>query len=150
MGNQSSQMGGQPIPPHPERTRPQGDEPLEAYMKEQQRDEHLKNLGFKRSKSLRKSISKRLKRKNKRRGSDEPDTGAVPNTKADDGDADDTMEATTIGGSAKRTADVERKPSKDRIPSVERLDRADFPEPTRRQKPIVGNLEPLPTHVQVS
>lgn len=38
------------------------DEPLEAYLREKQRNDHLKNLGLKRHTSLRKSISKKLKR----------------------------------------------------------------------------------------
>ena len=37
-------------------------EPLEAFMREKQRDDHLKNLGFKRSKSLRRSLAKRIRR----------------------------------------------------------------------------------------
>ena len=57
MGNQSSlhQGAGAQVP----------GEPLESYSKEKHRDDHLKNLGFKRSKSIRKSIAKRLKKKKK-------------------------------------------------------------------------------------
>ena len=44
------------------------DEPLECVIKEHKRDEHLKNLGMKRNKSIRKSIAKKLRRKR-----DEPD-----------------------------------------------------------------------------
>ena len=40
-------------------------EPLECVIKEQKRDEHLKNLGMKRNKSIRRSIAKKLKRKEK-------------------------------------------------------------------------------------
>ena len=61
-------MGATPLPPM---------EPLECVIKEQKRDEHLKNLGMKRNKSLRRSIAKKLKRKEKR---DEPDA-MVPNDK---------------------------------------------------------------------
>lgn len=41
------------------------DEPLEAYLREKQRNDHLKNLGLKRHTSFRKSISKKLKRHKK-------------------------------------------------------------------------------------
>lgn len=41
------------------------DEPLEAYLREKQRNDHLKNLGFKRQTSFRKSIAKKLKRHSK-------------------------------------------------------------------------------------
>ena len=51
-------------------------EPLESFSKEKQRDEHLKNLGFKRSKSIRKSIAKRLKRKKKDPAEDTVDVGS--------------------------------------------------------------------------
>ena len=43
------------------------EETLESMQKEKQRDEHLKNLEFKRSKSIRKSIAKRLKGGKKRK-----------------------------------------------------------------------------------
>lgn len=44
------------------------DEPLEAYLREKQRNDHLKNLGLKRHTSFRKSISKKLKRHKKSEG----------------------------------------------------------------------------------
>ena len=52
------------------------EETLESMQKEKQRDEHLKNLEFKRSKSIRKSIAKRLKGGKKRKDQkslDQPD-----------------------------------------------------------------------------
>ena len=60
MGNQGSSRGG-PSGHGP----PAADEPLEAYLREKQRNDHLKNLGLKRHTSLRKSISKKLKRHKK-------------------------------------------------------------------------------------
>jgi len=42
------------------------EEPLECLAKEAKRDEHLKNLGMKRNKSIRKSIAKKLKRREKK------------------------------------------------------------------------------------
>ena len=42
------------------------EETLESMQKEKQRDDHLKNLEFKRSKSIRRSIAKRLKGGKKR------------------------------------------------------------------------------------
>ncbi len=39
------------------------EEPLECVSKEHNRDEHLKNLGMKRNKSIRRTIAKKLKRK---------------------------------------------------------------------------------------
>jgi hypothetical protein len=63
MGNHAS--ANQPVAAHAPA------EPLEAFSKEKQRDDHLKNLGFKRSKSIRKSIAKRLKRKKKHTSSDD-------------------------------------------------------------------------------
>ena len=42
------------------------DEPLECVIKEHKRDEHLKNLGMKRNKSIRKSIAKKLRKRDKK------------------------------------------------------------------------------------
>lgn len=42
------------------------DEPLECVIKEAKRDEHLKNLGMKRNKSIRKSIVKKLRKREKK------------------------------------------------------------------------------------
>eukprot|EP00095_Tigriopus_kingsejongensis_P008971 maker-scaffold334_size202906-snap-gene-1.39 protein:Tk08971 transcript:maker-scaffold334_size202906-snap-gene-1.39-mRNA-1 annotation:"protein numb" len=147
MGNQSSQFGPSQVPTQAvERTRPPGGgaEPLESFMKEKKRDEHLKNLGFKRSKSLRKSISKRLKRKSHRRGSEEPNLPAEPV----DEPAFEVVDGAGVDRRAPERATVKPSAAPERIPSVERLDRHDFPDPGRRPKPIVGEVEPLPTHVQ--
>ena len=62
MGNQGSSRGGGGPSSHGP---PAADEPLEAYLREKQRNDHLKNLGLKRHTSLRKSISKKLKRHKK-------------------------------------------------------------------------------------
>ena len=66
------------------------DEPLEAYLREKQRNDHLKNLGLKRHTSFRKSISKKLKRhkkspasENQNQRSDQPEQ--QPNVENVDG-----------------------------------------------------------------
>ncbi len=107
-----------------------GGEPLESYMREKQRDDHLKNLGFKRSRSIRRSISKRLKRKNKEKKADEADGKPTDATAAD--------------------------ANKDRVPSIERLDRNDVPgvaaaaaSDKSRQKPVVGEPQPMPSQMMV-
>ena len=136
MGNQAS--GG--LPPTsadaPTHRHGQG-EPLESFMKEKQRDEHLKNLSFKRSKSLRKSISKRLKRK-RAPEHDVPDANE-PQPKPLDGGGDPLPGTRTSGAGAKK---------EERTASVERLDRRDFAaEEKKRSRNLVGEVEPLPTHV---
>ena len=70
MGNQGSSRGGGGPSGHGP---PAADEPLEAYLREKQRNDHLKNLGLKRHTSLRKSISKKLKRHKK-----QPSTATNP------------------------------------------------------------------------
>jgi hypothetical protein len=54
------------------------EETLESMQKEKQRDDHLKNLEFKRSKSIRKSIAKRLKGGKKRRDKKSSDQTDAP------------------------------------------------------------------------
>lgn len=104
---------------------PANAEPLEAFSKEKQRDEHLKNLGFKRTKSLRKSISKRLRRK---RAHKDDAAAAAPAT-----------EAAVVEVAVEQPR---------RVPSIERLDRGEFEE-REKKRPLVGEMQPLPTHVQV-
>ena len=154
MGNQQAQLAdnyrhNSHVPEHNK------EEPLESYIKEKQRDEHLKNLGFKRSKSLRKSISKRLKRKKK--GRDETDTasnaeqtqqqppeaGAAAPTKQEDPNSIETVKTTT---EVKEDATKSKKTEKPAA-ATERLDV--YPEPQRRPRPLVGEPQPLPSHVQV-
>jgi hypothetical protein len=94
-------------------------EPLESFSKEKQRDDHLKNLGFKRSKSIRKSIAKRLKRKKKEPAAEDVRDVASKTSKASETSLDARVEL------------VERPP----------VDKPD--------KPIVGLPQPLPAHVQV-
>ena len=163
-------------------------EPLESYIKEKQRDDHLKNLGFKRSKSLRKSISKRLKRKNKHKqnaaAAGAPDAEAAeeaapPRVEEPPQSAVDIIQSApkpvAPAASAATTATAESLPTKslkkvdnrNRNPggSVERIDRTQdvdpIPEPVVKQKvptaiakktkkrPLVGEPEPMPSHVQV-
>ena len=94
-------------------------EPLESFSKEKQRDDHLKNLGFKRSKSIRKSIAKRLKRKKRNPSSEDIKDGVSKTSKTSEASSLDT-----------------------RIEVVERP--TDIPD-----KPLVGIPQPLPAHVQV-
>ena len=56
MGNQgsSSKKDGKAKPT---------EEPLESYLREKQRNDHLQNLGLKRHTSFRKSLTKRLKKR---------------------------------------------------------------------------------------
>ena len=114
-----------------------GAEPLESFMKEKQRDEHLKNLGFKRSKSLRRSISKKLRRNKRKRDNDVPD--------GDTGDPKDPKESHPDGPKESQQSGS-KEDNKERVPSIEKLDRADVPEAERRPKPAVGNPQPLPSH----
>ncbi len=136
MGNQSS-MEGAPQPPVSSSSTSAAAtaEPLESYMREQQRDEHLKNLGFKRNKSLRRSISKRLRRVRKKDGDDSVDHG--------DKDRDKTMSPNASTCSAPPAATS----TPTSAATVERL-----PEPaqaTKRKRPLVGDQpQPFPTHVQ--
>ena len=108
-----------------------GAEPLESFMKEKQRDEHLKNLGFKRSKSLRRSISKKLRRNKRKRDNSDDIPDGDPKESRPDGPKDPQS-----GGNK----------DKERVPSIEKLDRADVPEAERRPKPAVGDPQPLPSH----
>ena len=133
MGNQATHLH-QAAQQQPPSSVPPSAEPLESFMKEKQRDEHLKNLGFKRSKSLRRSISKKLRRNKRKRDGD------VPDGIGGDGAKDDAPK--DVGSVPKET--------KERVPSVEKLDRADVPEAERRPRPAVGDPQPLPSHVSVS
>ncbi len=136
MGNQQgSMMEGVPQPPVPPESSSsaavaRSGEPLESFAREKQRDDHLKNLGFKRNKSLRKSISKRLRRKKKTPPQDVPD-----------GDSGDQR-----NGARRASADDAASSA-----NVERLDRtAEAAEAKRaRKRPLVGDQpQPFPTHVQ--
>ena len=106
-------------------------EPLESFSKEKQRDDHLKNLGFKRSKSIRKSIAKRLKRKKKQTSSEDLRDGAGSTTRK----ASETSLETRV--------ELVERPSTTRVELVER------PPTDKPDKPIVGLPQPLPSHVQV-
>lgn len=135
MGNQSSLQLAAGQAANAAQNRNQ--EPLESYIREKQRDDHLKNLGFKRSRSLRKSISKRLRRRHDRQSNntskvDEPDSNNKPESSK--------SEAT------KTTQNVDKV---EKSTSVEKLDRNTYPEVKKRARPLVGEPQPLPCHVQV-
>lgn len=168
------------------------EETLESMQKEKQRDNHLKNLEFKRSKSIRKSIAKRLKGGKKRKEQKSSDQADAPPSSS----ASEIGEATSIN--LKLTSDVistqpaatneptsssvttaaiisnstsskkpiakvfEREEKKDtqssilhfKIPTsntstkpkvkTERIYREDA-----NRKPLVGEPQPFPSHVQV-
>ena len=119
-------MGATPLPPM---------EPLECVIKEQKRDEHLKNLGMKRNKSLRRSIAKKLKRKEKR---DEPDV-VVANERDKENQRNSSTPTqpapvhvetrTSIGASVDGGRKVE-------VIQVEKKDG------------LIGDTQPLPAHIQ--
>ena len=119
-------MGATPLPPM---------EPLECVIKEQKRDEHLKNLGMKRNKSLRRSIAKKLKRKEKR---DEPDA-VVANERDKENQRNSSTPTqpapvhvetrTSIGASVDGGRKVE-------VIQVEKKDG------------LIGDTQPLPAHIQ--
>ncbi len=138
MGNQQgSMMEGvpqPPVPPESSSSQSRSGEPLESFAREKQRDDHLKNLGFKRNKSLRKSISKRLRRKKKTPPQDVPD-----------GDSGDQRNG------ARRASADDAAAAAASSANVERLDRtAEAAEAKRaRKRPLVGDQpQPFPTHVQ--
>jgi hypothetical protein len=106
-------------------------EPLEAFSKEKQRDDHLKNLGFKRSKSLRKSIAKRLKRKKKPESVDDFDLR--------DGASKASKTSKTSRTSKESEASLETR--------VELVERPAVQE--KHDRPLVGQPQPLPASVQV-
>ena len=162
------------------------EETLESMQKEKQRDEHLKNLEFKRSKSIRKSIAKRLKGGKKRKDQksiDQPD--APPSSGASEigestsvnlklsSDVISTQPAATnqrpsspsvISAASSSNNTISKKPPakvfekedkksiQSSVPSsstktkhkTERIYREDA-----NRKPLVGEPQPFPTHVQV-
>ena len=163
------------------------EETLESMQKEKQRDEHLKNLEFKRSKSIRKSIAKRLKGGKKRKDQkslDQPD--APPSSGASEigdstsvnlklsSDVISTQPAATnqrpsspsvTSAASSSNNTISKKPpakandkedkkssSQSSVPSsstktkhkTERIFREDA-----NRKPMVGEPQPFPTHVQV-
>ena len=141
-----------PVPPAPPVIK---DEPLECVIKEHKRDEHLKNLGMKRNKSIRKSIAKKLRKRDKK---DETD-----------GENKENLEV-------KETKDVkEVKDSNDFVKEVKR-ERREFksvPRPVqletrtsigsrveggtkveiiqvekKKEKDLVGETQPLPGYIE--
>ena len=157
------------------------EEALESMQKEKQRDEHLKNLEFKRTKSIRKSIAKRLRGGKKRRRekdqTDGPSSSAVSevgessiNNVKNTSDVVSTQPAAssqplsssaTLSNSTSNNVtakvferDPERKASNQNHSSssnttnlktkTEKIFRNDA-----NRKPLVGEPQPLPTHVQV-
>lgn len=160
------------------------EETLESMQKEKQRDEHLKNLEFKRSKSIRKSIAKRLKGGKKRKdqkSTDQPD--APPSSGASEiGDSTSINLKLTSDVISTQPAATNQRPSSPHVTSAassssntiskkppakvfekeekknaqnntnstktknktERIYREDA-----NRKPLVGEPQPFPSHVQV-
>ena len=121
-------MGATPLPPM---------EPLECVIKEQKRDEHLKNLGMKRNKSLRRSIAKKLKRKEKR---DEPDA-MVPNDKENQQNVG--KKATTA---LPPPVQVETRTSIGA--SVDGGRKVEVIHQVEKKEGLIGDTQPLPAHIQ--
>ena len=120
-------MGAAPLPPM---------EPLECVIKEQKRDEHLKNLGMKRNKSLRRSIAKKLKRKEKR---DEPDA-AVANER----DKENQRNSSTPTQPA--PVHVETRTSIGA--SVDGGRKVEVIQVDQKKDGLIGDTQPLPAHIQ--
>ena len=120
-------MGATPLPPM---------EPLECVIKEQKRDEHLKNLGMKRNKSLRRSIAKKLKRKEKR---DEPDA-AVANER----DKENQRNSSTPTQPA--PVHVETRTSIGA--SVDGGRKVEVIQVEQKKDGLIGDTQPLPAHIQ--
>lgn len=120
-------MGATPLPPM---------EPLECVIKEQKRDEHLKNLGMKRNKSLRRSIAKKLKRKEKR---DEPDA-AVANER----DKENQRNSSTPTQPA--PVHVETRTSIGA--SVDGGRKVEVIQVDQKKDGLIGDTQPLPAHIQ--
>ena len=120
-------MGAAPLPPM---------EPLECVIKEQKRDEHLKNLGMKRNKSLRRSIAKKLKRKEKR---DEPDA-VVPNER----DKENQRNSSTPTQPA--SVHVETRTSIGA--SVDGGRKVEVIQVEQKKDGLIGDTQPLPAHIQ--
>ena len=120
-------MGAAPLPPM---------EPLECVIKEQKRDEHLKNLGMKRNKSLRRSIAKKLKRKEKR---DEPDAVV-----ANERDKENQRNSSTPTQQA--PVHVETRTSIGA--SVDGGRKVEVIQVEQKKDGLIGDTQPLPAHIQ--
>ena len=126
MGNQHSNHNGDP---------PQSTNDLDSFRKERQRDEHLKNLGFKRSKSLRKSISKKLKKHRAKKEVPKEEVDSVPPLRPLDSPV-----------SVPKNVDPPPPPKKEEVV----VEKRELPiNPVKRKVPQIGEIQPLPTQVQV-
>jgi len=123
-------MGATPLPPM---------EPLECVIKEQKRDEHLKNLGMKRNKSLRRSIAKKLKRKEKR---DEPDA-VIPTERDKENQQSFGKKATTA---LPPPVQVETRTSIGA--SVDGGRKVEVIHQLEKKEGLIGDTQPLPAHIQ--
>ena len=123
-------MGATPLPPM---------EPLECVIKEQKRDEHLKNLGMKRNKSLRRSIAKKLKRKEKR---DEPDA-IIPNERDKENQQNRKSAPST---SLPPAVQVETRTSIGA--SVDGGRKVEVIQVDQKKEGLIGDTQPLPAHIQ--
>ena len=163
------------------------EEALESMQKEKQRDDHLKNLEFKRSKSIRKSIAKRLKGGKKRRDKKSKDqTDAPPSSGVSEiGDSSSinlkitsdvistqpaatnqptsSVTSTTTSAAIPSNSTSKKAPAKvfekedkkitqnsasNTSTSTKQKTERIFREDANR-KPLVGEPQPFPSHVQV-
>lgn len=154
------------------------EEPLDSIRREKERDEKLKNLDFKRSRSIRKSIAKRLGKSSKKRPSlkdetdhpqpelnQEPAAGKTLSQPAtgEVRDAAATKSATVpeapkssepnvqvmplITAPATSTAKPKQKPLSETPIQVSKPQPG--PGSGTASKPLVGEPQPMPSHVQV-
>jgi len=121
-------MGATQIPPM---------EPLECVMKEQKRDDHLKNLGMKRNKSIRRSIAKKLKRKEKR---DEADRNTV-----NEADKENPRNGANKPAAAPQVQ-VETRTSIGS--SVDGGRKVEVIQVDPKKEGLIGDTQPLPSHIQ--
>ena len=120
-------MGATPLPPM---------EPLECVIKEQKRDEHLKNLGMKRNKSLRRSIAKKLKRKEKR---DEPDA-VVANEREKENQRNSSTPTQPAPVHVETRTSIGASVDGGRKVEVIQVD--------QKKDGLIGDTQPLPAHIQ--
>ena len=131
-------------------------EPLECVSREARRSEHLANLGMKRNKSFRKSITKKFKRKEK--SPDLPDAPPPPVSTAPGGDRDSsnvrnirgTRSAPTSSGAGGQAGEVQVETRTSIGARIEGGRKIEVIKVAEKKDPaqLVGEAQPLPAHIQ--
>ena len=120
------------------------EEPLECVIKEQKRDEHLKNLGMKRNKSIRKSIAKKLRKREKK---DETDTGGGDSSKETGGGSGERRREEARLDPPPRPVQIETRTSIGaRVEGGTKVEVLKVEE--KRDKELVGDTQPLPGSIE--